>query len=467
MLIPKPIVEAAACDLARKRFYYFCRVLYPRFYTPDKVHLETLADTLQAFYEDRLLGADGQPVKNLIINLPPRFGKSYTTSNFCKWMFGHDPKASVITVSYNQLLSMRAGKGVRNAIMEGKVPGGPIVYSDIFPETRITEGDGAMDIWSLEGSHFSYLSTSPTGTLTGIGTKLLIVDDLIKDAYEANHEGILENHWSWWRDTALSRLESGGKKLIIMTRWSRRDLAGRVLEADPDKWHVIQMPACIDEDKGIMLCPQILDYKEYCDRKAKTDPAIFAANYQQAPFDSQDKLYTSFKTYAALPEKMAIYSYCDTADTGQDALCHIVYGVADNAAYVLDVLYTREPMEVTEPASAKMLTAHAVELAHIEGNNGGRGYSRAVERLLREAGNHRTVVQAFTQTANKEARIRSNATAVMNSIHFPQGWARRWPEFYAELAGMDRQSKWAHDDAADALTGIVEKSLTTADFRIF
>lgn len=467
MIIPADLLDAAAIDLARRRFYYFCRILYPRFYTEDKTHLRILCDTLQDFYEDKILESNGQPIKNLILNLPPRFGKSYTTQNFCKWILGRDNSQSMITVSYNQTLSMRAGKEVRNAIMERRIEGGRVTYSDIFPDTLIKDGDGAADVWSLEGSHFSYLSTSPTGTLTGIGCKWLIIDDLVKDAYEANHAGILQGQWDWYTDTALSRLESGGKKLLIMTRWSTKDLAGRVLDFEGDKWHVIKLPACLDESKEIMLCPSILSFSEYCDRKKKTDPQIFMSNYQQEPFDSVDRLYPVFKTYDVRPEKFEqICSYTDTADEGQDSLSTIVYGIANSTAFVLDVLHTKAAMETTEPMVANMLTANAVEKSWVESNNGGRGFARNVERIMRGMGNHRTAVEWFHQSENKQARILSNASSAINSIIFPLGWEYRWPEFFNELASMSRTEKWAHDDAADALTGVVEKSLSNNDFRI-
>ncbi len=468
MKVPREIVDAAACDLARRRFYWFCRLLYPRFYTPDRRHLESLCDTLQSFYEDSLLGPGGEPVKNLVINLPPRFGKSYTVQNFGKWILGKDQSESMITVSYNQTLSMRAGKEVRNSISERKLPGGKIVYSDIFPGVKVRDGDGAMDVWSLEDTHFSYFSTSPTGTLTGIGWRWLIIDDLVKDAYEAAHEGILQGHFDWYTDTALSRLEAGGKRLLIMTRWSTKDLAGRITAIEPDKWHVIRLPACLDESRHEMLCPSILDWAEYEDRKKKTDPMIFEANYQQEPFDSVDRLYTGFKTYTELPGKFSeVCAYTDTADEGSDALVSIVYGLAGNAAYVLDLLYSREPMEKTEPAQARMLSAHAVDRAFIESNNGGRGFARNVERLMREAGNHKTAVEWFHQSQNKVARILSNSSTAMNSVIFPVGWNYRWPEFHAELVGMGRAEKWAHDDAADALTGVCEKGLSGGGFAFF
>ena len=91
-----------------------------------------------------------------------------------------------------------------------------------------------MNLWSLEGGYNNYLATSATGTATGtatgFGCSLMIIDDLIKNAEESYNENILEKHWDWFTNTMLSRLEEGGKIIIIMTRWATGDLAGRALE---------------------------------------------------------------------------------------------------------------------------------------------------------------------------------------------------------------------------------------------
>jgi len=468
MQVPIELIKDAACQIAREDFYSFCKLLHPKFYTESRTHLKVLCNTLQDFCEDRILDSDGIPKKNLMILMAPRHGKSFTVQNLCKFLFGKDKSNSVVTASYNQTLSMRAGKEVRNAIMERSIDGGRLTYSDIFPGVNVRPGDGAMDVWALEGSYFSYLSTSPTGTLTGIGTKWLIIDDLCRSAYEANNKAILEGHWDWYTDTALSRVEHGGKKVIINTRWANDDLSGRILALEPDKWHVVKMPACLNEDKKEMLCDSILTFDEYADRKKKTDRSIFMANYQQEITEVQDRLYSQgFGTYTERPQFTQICNVTDTADEGQDFLASIVYGVHDNKAYVLDVIYTQEPMEVTESALAKMLNAHRVDKSWTESNNGGRGFARNVERILRENGNHHTVIEWYHQSENKWARILTNAASCQNSILFPFGWEYRWPEFKDALISLGRTDKPLHDDAPDALTAVVEKSLANADFKFW
>ena len=125
--------------------------------------------------------------------------------------------------------------------------------------------------------------------------------------------------------------------------------------------------------------------------------------------------------------------------------------------YVLDILFTKEAMEITEPETARMLTKHNVGCAIIESNNGGRGFARNVERILKQDfKTNKTVVQWFTQTKNKVSRILSNSTWCMEHIYFPAGWQNRWSDLAEHLTKYQRQGKNTHDDAEDALTGVCE-----------
>ena len=395
----------------------------------------------------------------MIVNEPPRHGKSRTAGLLVEWVLGNDQTQKIMTGSYNETLSTMFSKNVRNDIQEEKADENRIVFSDIFPGVSIKRGDGAMNLWSLEGGYNNYLATSPTGTATGFGATLLIVDDLIKNAEEANNELAKEKHWNWFTDTMLPRLEEDGKIIIIMTRWASDDLAGRALEHFREagaKIRHISMKA--QQDDGTMLCPEVLSRKSYEAKIKAMGADIASANYQQDPIDLKGRLYTSFKTYSGeLPQFKEIRNYTDTADTGEDYLCSINYGVTfANEAYVLDVLYTKEPMEVTEPALARMLLAGAVNLARIESNNGGRGFARNVRRILEELGSNYTTIKWFTQTQNKQARIYSNSSWVMQHIYYPEDWKNRWPEYHNAMIKYQREGQNKHDDAPDATTGIAE-----------
>lgn len=451
------IKQGALCELARRNFFEYCHLKAPSFYKRKRKFLVEFCYDLQDFYE-----SDDEI---LIVNMPPRHGKSRTASCFVEWILGGNRTEKIMTGSYNETLSTHFSKSVRNTIMEGKADKDKLVFSDIFPDTKIQRGDGAMNMWSLEGGYNNYLATSPTGTATGFGASILIIDDLIKSALEANNADTLEKHWEWFTNTMLSRLEENAKIIIVMTRWHSEDLAGRALNHytnSGSKVRHISYKAL--QDDGTMLCSDILSLKSYKSKIRAMGADIASANYQQEPIDIKGRLYSSFKTYEKLPVDengnllfTEIRNYTDTADTGNDYLCSIDYGVYNKEAYVLNVLYTKASMEKTEPATAKMLHEDNVNIADIESNNGGRGFARSVERILLEKYNsNRTQIEPFYQAKNKQARIITNSTYVMKHIYFPINWKDRFPEYYDAMIRYQREGKNKYDDAPDCTTGIAE-----------
>ncbi len=449
----------AKIELARREFFFYCQLKAPDFYKNDREYLLQLCSEFQEFLKS--------DERVMIVNEPPRHGKSRTAGLLVEWVLGNDQTQKIMTGSYNETLSTMFSKNVRNSIQEEKADVYKPVYGDVFPGVKIKRGDGAMNLWSLENGYNNYLATSPTGTATGFGCSLMIIDDLIKNAEEANNEAVKEKHWDWFTNTMLSRLEEGGKIIIIMTRWASDDLAGRALEhyqSQGVKIRHICMKALIDKENKKMLCEEVLSFDSYMEKIKAMGEDIASANYQQEPIDLKGRLYSSFKTYTTLPKDdkgnllfTAIKSYCDTADEGTDYLCNIIYGVYNKESYVLDVYYTKDPMEVTEPEMSKRLFANNVSIADIESNNGGRGFARAVERILKEVHrSNRTRIKWFHQSKNKIARILSNSTWVMDHIYYPANWRDKWPDYYNAMVKYQREGKNKNDDAPDATTGIAE-----------
>lgn len=458
MKMDKKLIQLGAkIELARREFFFYCNLKAPDFYKANRKYLIELCKEFQDFYE-----SDDEV---LIVNEPPRHGKSRTAGLFVEWVLGNNQNEKIMTGSYNETLSTMFSKNVRNSIQEEKADKYKLVFSDVFPRIAIKHGDGAMNLWSLEGGYNNYLATSPTGTATGFGCSLMIIDDLIKNAEEAYNENVKEKHWGWFTNTMLSRLEEGGKIIIIMTRWASDDLAGKALEhykEEGKKVQHISMKAL--QDDGTMLCPEVLSYKSYKSKIRAMGEDIASANYQQEPIDLKGKLYSNFKEYYKLPVDdkgnslfAAINAYCDTADEGRDYLCNIIYGTYNKEAYVLDVVYTQEPMELTEESIAKALYENEVNKALIESNNGGRGFARAVERILKEKyKSNKTRIRWFHQSQNKVARILSNSTWVMEHIYYPKGWNNKWPEYHKAMTTYQREGKNKHDDAPDCTTGVAE-----------
>ena len=459
----KEIIRQAHMELARREFWEYCKFISPDFYREERAFLKDLCEVLQWFVEEAA-------EQFMVINLPPRFGKSRTATNFTDWLFGKYGKdIKVMTGSYNETLSSTFAKQVRDTIAEQKTAG-VTVFNDIFPDVKIKYGDAAVQKWALEGSSVAnYLATSPTGTATGFGCNIMIIDDVIKNAEEAYNADRLEKLRSWFTDTMLSRTENGFKLIVIMTRWSTEDLAGFILSNYENVVHVNYK--AVQED-GSMLCPEILSKADYELKTKKMNKDIVSANYQQEPVDIKGRLYTNFKTYTKLPTDERgnslfsyLLNYTDTADEGSDYLCSICYGIYGDAYYILDVLYTKDKMEITEPETAKMLTRHNIGCAIIESNNGGRGFARNVERECKSLGNRHTNINWFHQSKNKTARILSNSTSVQNNLYFPANWMDLWPEFARDITKYQKEGKNAHDDAPDALTGVYENPIPYAKWE--
>ena len=445
MKIPSEIIYQAKLELARRDFWEYCKLTAPDFYTESRPFLKDMCYQLQNFYYS--------DEKVLVINLPPRHGKSRTATQFVKWLFGQSIHNKVMTGSYNETLSMTFAKQVRDTILEEKTQG-ILAYSDIFPNTKVKRGESSANKWALEGSEqTNYLATSPGGTATGFGCNIMMIDDLIKNAEEAFNENMLNKQISWFTDTMLSRTENGFKLIIIMTRWAKRDLAGYIL--DNYKCRHIKYKA-VQED-GSMLCDEILNKEDYLFKTKSMSKEIVEANYQQEPIDIKGRLYTQFKTYKELPDNYKyILNYTDTADTGDDYLCSINYMVVGDDYYIMDIICTKEPMEITEPMVAKMLTKDKVGCAIIESNNGGRSFARNVKSECKKLNNSHTNIQWFHQSANKQARIFSNSASVMAHVFYPHNWIDKFPEFADMMIRYQKEGKNAHDDCPDAITGVYE-----------
>ncbi len=444
----------------QKNFREFCNAMNPEFFRPSRKFQDILCNTLQAIYEKELINPKtGKPYDILVVSLPPGHGKSYTAGMFCMWAYGQDISNQVITVSYNGTLSTRFAKTVRDHIEDKEIPDDTDYYvvNSFFPNLKIKSGDGAMDLWSLEGSYMSYLATSFEGSITGMRGNIGIIDDPIKNKEEAVNEKVKKKHWDWYKNTFTSRMVEGAIQIIIQTRWATDDLAGRIISKFPDRTYVLNMPVLNENDEP--LCDEILSYDAIMEKKDTLDEDIWLANYMQEPIDKKGGLYKGFKYYDFLPSEdfeMRI-AYIDTADEGTDNLCCIGAGVKDKLGYVLDIYYTDAPMEVTEEKTAIFLLENDIRYAVIESNNGGKGFARAVEKILQTKYHSRKCnITWFHQSKNKRARILVNASNVMNQLLFPQDLSKRYEKYYFDMIKWQRTGKNAHDDAPDATTGLVE-----------
>lgn len=454
------IAIGAKIELSRRFFFDYCNLMMPKFYKRDRKYLLEVCNEFQSFLNDNEHDV-------LVLNMPPRHGKSLTLGKFVEWVLGNDHTKKIMTGSYNETLSTVFAKNVRDAIQENKADITRVVYSDVF-DAKIKYGDAKMNLWSLEDGYNNYLATSPTGTATGFGADIIIIDDVIKNAEEANNAMVLDKHWDWFVNTMLSRLESGGKIIINMTRWHSEDLAGRALRELPKTGYRVKHInfRAHDEKTDTMLCEEVLSLMDYKRKVLTMGSDIASANYQQKPIDIKGRLYGEFKTYNTRSEYRKIWHYCDTADTGKDYLCSIVWGETnDGYMDVLDVIYTQKPMEYTETAVADQLVNNKVNSSRIERNNGGRSFARSVRDKIQ--GKVSCSIDDFYQSTNKESRIYSNSYWIEQYVRFPHDWRTRFPEYYQAMTTYQKTGKNKHDDAPDATTGIAETMATGTKLESF
>lgn len=445
-------------SLAKDNFYVFCHVIDPYFYQAHRTHLKTLCDTLQSFYERKLINpSNGKPYRKLRISLPPRHGKSRTLILFTSWVLGKNQKERIITASYNDDTSQEFSRYTRDTITAKKNLPHEIIYSDIF-NVKIQQGHASYNEWALDGQFFSYKGTGLGGSITGKGSTIAISDDLVKDAETAYNETSLEKIWQWYTGTFISRHEEQSLEIMNMTRWSNKDPIGRIMNSkDKDNWYHLVMPVIDDNDN--MLCKDLMSYETYQEKLALADVAIFQANYLQQPIEAKGLLYgQGFKTYESLPINFeTIINYTDTADEGKDFLASGCFGIKNGKAYMLDILYTQEHMSITESLTAEMLVKNKVNLCRVESNNGGGGFARSVEDIIYRDYNARNItIKTFHQTQNKLSRIYTNATKVLNAVIMPHDWQIRYPDFYKSIMSYSKEGKNKHDDGPDMLTGVAE-----------
>jgi len=437
-------------ERARRNLYYYCKAKFPKVYDKEKEYLKVICDTLQLFFEDKLFKANGEPYDKLMLNLPPRHYKTFTLGHAIEWYIG-TYKNPVINLSYNETLSNRFSKNIRDSIATENKDYNSIMFQDVFPDCQLKHGDKASQMWAIKGMHLTYLGASLKSTITGMGCLLGVVDDPVKNSEEALNEPLLERLFFEYSNTFVSRVEEGGKQIFNMTRWADNDPCGKLLEKQKGDWYQLQMPA-YNIENDTMLCDSVLSYKSYIEKTSLMDDSIASANYQQLPLDNKNRMYKSFMTYERAPTGK-VWSYTDTADEGKDYLAKFVFVEHNNQAYIIDVLYTKDPMEITEGMSSEMNESNGVDEDVIESNNGGKGFARNVKKGLKT---NRCDVKWFFQSKNKKSRIYSKSNWCQKNIYWPVGWAERWPQLSKDIMSYVREGKNLHDDSPDAYTGISE-----------
>ena len=221
-------------EKAQGNFITFVKHVWPDFIEGN--HHKIYADKL-----DRI--AKGE-LKRLIVNMPPRHTKSEFASHlFPAFFMGRHPKAKVIQTTHTGELAIRFGRKAKNLIESDE-------YHEIFPKVTLAADSKAAGRW--ESNHGGeYFAAGVGGAITGRGADLLIIDDPHSEQ-DALSPHVLDQHYEWYTSGPRQRLQPGGSIVLVMTRWSVKDLTGRLLAAQgkdamSDEWEIVEFPAVINE----------------------------------------------------------------------------------------------------------------------------------------------------------------------------------------------------------------------------
>ncbi|CUW38794.1 putative phage uncharacterized protein [Magnetospirillum sp. XM-1] len=422
-------------------------------YTPAKHH-RALAAALEA--------VERGDITRLIINMPPRHGKTELARKFVAWFLGRDAYRSVIYATYNDDFAMDHGRSIRETI---KLP----AYRQAFPTVDVVKGSSASDRFETTERGMAVFK-GVGGSLTGRGADLLIIDDPIKDREDADSPRQRQKLYDWYQDVARTRLMTAGARVVIIqTRWHEDDLVGRLIDPknpfynsrSAARWRILDLPAlAYDEDPlgrapGEALWPERFS-REFLENIREDNPRGFAALYQGKPAPDDGDFFRRdwIKTYGPdqLPKNLRIYAASDHAvSTAQDrdATCLLLAGVDENNnVYILpDTWWRRAQTDVVVEAMLTLMEVHRpliwwAEKGHI---------SKSIGPFLRKRMQEKHVFVAIdeqTPVKDKQTRAQSiQGRMAMGKVFFPA-----FAPWYMDA--VDQMMKFpnaTHDDFVDAL----------------
>lgn len=478
---------------ARRNLLRFAKYNKPQ-YQATPFH-QSYARVLDLFAKGR--------VKNLIIQAPPQHGKSELSSRMIPaFMLGLNPDLKIVICSYAGTIACDFNRDVQRIIDSEE-------YRAVFPETTLNGSNVVTisnnylrnsNVFEIVGHAGSLRVVGRGGSLTSKTADVVILDDLYKDASEANSPVIRAGAWDWYTKVVRTRLHNDSQQLIVFTRWHPEDIIGKLIESENvrkvkswadfdgigDDWALVNFeaiktsdPTEIDQrEKGEALWPARHSLERLLAQRA-LDPVGFECLHQGNPGSAESRLYQPFKTYVEKSDwgtYVRSGCYVDVADEGDDFLAAASYDIyrSENTIYnektkrfepllfalITDIEYTDESTEVTAVTVPRLINSNGVQKAWVESNNGGSQFEKTIKKKVR------ALTIPFYQGANKESRIVTNAPFVNQHIIFPLGWEHRWPKFYEHLMGFLRQfSANAHDDDCDLITGIYEKEIADGNCK--
>ena len=268
LLLEEQLKKLDTRDLARDKFMAYAKHVYDGFI--EGRHHKIIAEKLEAIAEGKL--------KRLIVNMPPRHSKSEFASYLMpSWFLGRNPKLKIIQATMNTELAVRFGRKVRDLIADP-------IYAEIFPDTDLKQDSQAAGRWETSAGG-EYFAAGVGAAMTGRGADLLIIDDPHSEQ-DALSSSAYDTAYEWYTSGPRQRLQPGGTIIIVQTRWSKKDLTGRLLGAQArdlmaDQWEVVEFPAILPS--GEPLWHEFWKKEELLKVKASLSVGKWNAQWQQNP----------------------------------------------------------------------------------------------------------------------------------------------------------------------------------------
>ena len=298
--------EKKTQEKAEQSFLDFVETMWPAFIKGD--HHEIMADAFERV-------ASGE-LKRLIINMPPRHTKSeFASYLFPAWFLGKYPEKKIIQTAHTAELAVGFGRKVRNLI-------GNDDYQKVFMGIELSSDSKAAGRWNTNKGG-DYFAIGVGGAVTGKGADVLVIDDPHSEQEAAlgqYNKDVYDKVYEWYTSGPRQRLQPGGAIIIVMTRWSLRDLTGQIIKNSIQKegageWEVIELPAILPSGKS--LWPGFWKQEELESLKAELPVSKWNAQYQQNPTSEEGALikreWWQEWTQSQLPECEAIIQSWDTA----------------------------------------------------------------------------------------------------------------------------------------------------------
>jgi predicted phage terminase large subunit-like protein len=405
-------------------------------------HVRKVAELLEAMERGE--------VRRAIVNLPPRHGKSLLCSVlFPLWLMGRDPKRSSIVASYGETLSIDHGRLARNLSAEPD-------YRALFgPEAALADdSSSAGRFHNRAGGSAFYVSTG--SSVTGRGSDLFVIDDVLKDIAEARSRTVKDSIAEWFRYVALTRLSPQGRVLIASTRWATDDLPGRVMEEDPKAWHRLVLPALSDGEGDPLGRPEgaplweRYGVEELANIRQSIGARAWESLYMQRPAPQEGAIFrrewfNTFPAGASFRYRSVVQSW-DTAfgkdaDRGDFSACATI-AASEDGFRVLHVLRARLAFPDLKHHMIEMARQWRPSAVIVEDSASGQS---ALQELRKES---RLPLIPVKPQGPKEVRWEAVSPLFESGrVLFPAGAA--WlDETLEELASVPAAR---HDDVTDAL----------------